>query len=224
MGKVKCKWFFLKIKFYWDNDNNPRTYLDLMIIRLVFHLIILLYKDKIKRYRVHRRWMNDDDGHQLSFIYYTNKATHNKIKTYIKKSEFLNELKEEGIIERIQNVDENKTEIEDTSDSQWYGNVRIAWPVFAQGATDMLIHLIELCAKNNDRKLDSFIDICLMYRDIQEALDTYMYVQGNHSLIHHIRGIFGYPKVGVRLKFRDRLKCMFYKLYQGDKALIPFNF
>jgi len=94
-----CEWFSFKFNISWDRKQNPKTWIDVFIIDTIVREVIAQKKAEITPWRIHRRWANDEDGHELTFACRTNKGI-DAIKSIINKSDYFKMLQDGNLLNK----------------------------------------------------------------------------------------------------------------------------
>jgi len=162
-------------------------------------------RKKISLWRVHRRAKRDQEGHQFTFLCYSQDKTAQLINKKIISSSTLIKLKNAKLLEKYfweeeEREKNNKTNIEDTSDKDWPIEIQRSWPFFIMGVSEMLLKLIEQI-KENTQLPDLSIPINSIesyYIKLNDKLSNIWLNNGQHAFFHHINALFGYVPLLVK--------------------------
>jgi len=218
------KWINLRIKFTGGiGEYSKRSWLDLFVIDKVYRHLNKKYKYDYIANRFHRRSADDADGHQVSFLYFIDEDMISKIKRSFKNNATMKLLKQEGYVDHISFIEGDRINIKDTSDPNWLSITQSAFVVYIMSVCDMIMVMLEtlrdgyeITDKINYKDID---DIKKYYKYADSVLGYYLGRDGCHAYLHHLRAVFGYHPIPVRLTFKQRLKILF-----TFKKWIPFKF
>ena len=203
-------WWQIALRYTWQENADPRWYLDGVAADQVFSPVLNEYRPEIKLWRFHRRAARDKSGHQFSWHFYSSVQTAKKIMEQVQASGMLRMLEDAGIVSETIYSDihlNSKPDIKDTSDNSWSLELQAAWPYYIQGASEMWLELLRQCAAGmppleENASLEDKLDL---YAHIQSKMDEVWRQEGNHAFLHHLNALFGYNA-----------------LYVTERRLIPF--
>jgi hypothetical protein len=165
--------------------------------------VIDRYRKEILLWRFHRRAVRDEAGHRFSFIFYTTPANARKIYAAVDSSAVLEQLKAEGIIQRVIQDDTHtiaRPGIEATSDPNWTPRLQKAWPYFIMGVSQTWLDLISQFAEDGRKKPASIAEMLAFYKEISQEVEATWNKEGGHAFLHHLNALFGYGPVNLRGK------------------------
>lgn len=201
-------WWYAGFMFNWPQDvEDPYLEDDVLIAHQIVSPVLERYKKEIQLWRFHRRAARDEVGHRFSFIFYTTAANARKIYAAIDSSSVLNQLKAEGVIQRVAMDDANviaRPGIEATSDPKWSPSLQKAWPFFIMGVSRTWLDLISQHAEGAGKKPASIAEMRSFYREISEKVESTWKEEGGHAFLHHLNALFGYGPVNLRGKTEMR--------------------
>lgn len=198
------KWWHFRFRINWP-ENQFRQWIDILIFDTIVRQILIENRKKISLWRVHRRAVRDQEGHQFTFLCYSQNKTAQLINKKIISSSALIKLKNAKLLEKYFWEEEerdknNKTNIEDTSDKDWPIEIQRSWPFFIMGVSEMLLELIEQI-KENTLPPDLSIPINSIesyYSKLNNRLSYIWQYNGQHAFFHHINALFGYVPLLVK--------------------------
>ncbi len=198
------KWWHFWFRINWP-ENQLRWWIDIFIFDTIVRQILIENREEIYLWRVHRRATRDQEGHQFTFLCYSQDKTAQLINKKIISSSALIKLKNAKLLEKYFWKEEeqdknNKTNIEDTSDESWPIEIQRSWPFFIMGVSEMLLKLIEKI-KENTPLPDLSIPINSIesyYMKLNDKLSNIWLNNGQHAFFHHINALFGYVPLLVK--------------------------
>ena len=190
-----AEWRYARFRLQRPPDGEVNSYLDAMIADHILEPLIVRYRRDLVLWRFHRRWTNDDTGHQFSFIFFTASAVADALIAQLETAPLLQRLKSDGDLAEFR-VDrlrpDRASDPAATSDAAWPVEVQREWPKFIMGASRMWLGLVRAEAgKRADLELHQ------RYREVEVALDEEWFKHGNHAFFHHLSALFGYKPVRV---------------------------
>jgi len=198
------KWWHFRFRINWP-ENQLWQWIDIFIFDTIVRQILMENRKKISLWRVHRRAKRDQEGHQFTFLCYSQDKTAQLINKKIISSSTLIKLKNAKLLEKYfweeeEREKNNKTNIEDTSDKDWPIEIQRSWPFFIMGVSEMLLKLIEQI-KENTQLPDLSIPINSIesyYIKLNDKLSNIWLNNGQHAFFHHINALFGYVPLLVK--------------------------
>lgn len=197
-GLLESKaWWYVRFRMEWPEQSEPQWYLGALLGGEVIAPLVDQYQQHIDVWRIHRRAVRDESGHQFSFIFYSSVRTARELISTLKQNTVLHELKLQhkilstGFDDPQQSV---KTAIADSSDPHWPLAIQKTWPRFMMGASQMWLNLVtELAGSSNRGELNE-----QRYRDVQQQITQLWREQGQHAWLHHLSGIYAYQPILIR--------------------------
>jgi len=197
-------WWYASFRINWPQDEEDAVLdTDLLIAHRVISPVLDRYRKEILLWRFHRRAVRDEAGHRFSFIFYSTAANARKIYAAIESSAVLDQLKAEGVIEKVTLDDTHvitRPGIEATSDRHWSVALQKAWPFFIMGVSQTWLDLISQYAEDGRRKPVSIAETRAFYAEIAQEVEATWKKEGGHAFLHHLNGLFGYGPVNLRGK------------------------
>ena len=110
------KWWHFRFRINWP-ENQFRQWIDILIFDTIVRQILIENRKTISLWRVHRRAVRDQEGHQFTFLCYSQNKTAQLINKKIISSSALIKLKNAKLLEKYFWEEEerdknNKTNIE----------------------------------------------------------------------------------------------------------------
>lgn len=197
----KKGWWFAKFKMRWPEDGNPLKYVDLLIAYELVRPILEEQEHDIELWRVHRRFVNDDTGHQFSFIFYTLPTTAASIFNDFRRKSIISGLRRNNILKsvRYDRTDKiRKPNIEDTCDLNWTDMIQKWWPQYAMGVSRLWLGLVSDVTDASKKghgyyKIKEKIEL---FKNVEYDINILWQNQCSHPLLHHLNAIFGYIPIG----------------------------
>jgi len=190
-------WWRVYFRIKWQKDKAPSWYIDLILAHKIISPVLEKYEDNLIFWRFHRRAIQDNAGHQFSFIFYTLPEIGDQIIDTVKSNKLLKEMEKDGLIVEWDFEEPNMTtqfNIEDTSDPKWSPLIKKSWPYFIMGVSKMWLTLIDQIAKEFSNK-QKHLTLLQIYQKVNEEIKQLWREQGHHSLLHHLNAIFGYEPI-----------------------------
>lgn len=188
-------WSYLRFRFARDGQGEAQSFLDPLVADQVLSPPLEAYRTNIRLWRFHRRWPDDETGHQFSLLIYTDAATAQAVVAAVRQNPVLARLAAEGLLREAvfesvfsrQQAEENAT-----SDPIWSPDVQREWPKFIEGASRLWLGLVKAEAERHAAE-----PLLQRFRSVEEALTQIWFKEANHALFHHLSGLFGYKPVRV---------------------------
>ena len=203
-------WWYAQFRIHWPAEEPIEWHWDLLIADKIVAPVLLQYKDDIRLWRVHRRAVRDETGHQFSFIFYATAETAYRVFNQMRADELLAEMRCAGIIkeDRYDNLENNtRPRIEDTSDPGWPPAIQRHWPYYMMGASQMWLNLVSETVADMPRA-DSPLALHeneQHYKKAAALIDALWEREAQHAFLHHLSGLFGYQAI----TFYDKRKLQF---------------
>ena len=188
-------WWYVRFRLARNAYDEVDSFLDPLIADQLLSPVIAQYASKLALWRFHRRWPEDDTGHQFSFIFLAPSAVAAAMIAQIGRDPLLNRLEADGYLVEYR---AHKTNVEPpsdpaaTSDRSWSPVIQREWPKFIMGASRMWLGLVQTEAARHPG-----LELYSRYRKVEEVLDKLWYKEGNHAFFHHLSALFGYQPLRV---------------------------
>ena len=193
-----CKWHELIFKINSPNIQNPKVWIDIFIIDKIIRDVLTTEKSKIILWRIHRRWLDDREGHQLTLSCFTKEQTANSIEKLIKESESFKILQANSLLAEDLKKVTGRANIRDIADDSsthnWPEELKDSWPFYIGGCSKMFLCLIDSLKDKAKSGVDGkdISEIENFYTGINNRLIEIWQEHGSHAFFHHINAIFGY--------------------------------
>jgi hypothetical protein len=196
-------WWAVRLQWYWPENEAPAWHLDLLAAHQILLPTISIHEERMLLWRVHRRAVRDQSGHQLSLLFFASRQTAQAVYANIANAAILAELADSGLLQQVWTKpvsDELQTDIADTSDPAWSAAMRSAWPYYIHGASRLWLELVRETA---NRMIADSAPITLaesvdLYRRADAEIIGIWEMDGHHALLHHLNAIFGYRPIPIR--------------------------
>lgn len=203
-------WWYARFRIHWPAEAPVEWHRDLLIADKIVAPILSKYKDDIRLWRVHRRAVRDETGHQFSFIFYAAAETAYQVFNQMQANELLAKMRSAGVIteDRYDSLENNtRPRIEDTSDPGWPPSIQRTWPYYIMGASQMWLNLVSETAADMPRVYSplSLQEIERRYKKVAAQIDALWEEEAQHAFLHHLSGLFGYREI----TFYDKRKLQF---------------
>ena len=203
-------WWYARFRIHWPAEEPVEWHWDLLIADKIIAPVLFQYQDDIRLWRFHRRAVQDESGHQFSFIFFASAETAFRVFNEMRANQLLVEMKNTGVLiqDRYDNPNQiMRPRIEDTSDIGWPDAIQKSWPYYIMGVSQMWLHLIgEIVAEMPKfyRPL-SFKEKAQQYKEVDAVIGDLWEKEGQHAFLHHLSGLFGYREI----IFYDKRKLQF---------------
>ena len=195
-------WWQFRFKLQWPDGEPPEFSRHLLIADQIIAPVLVEYEENISLWRFHRRAARDQTGHQLSLIFYANKATADAVAASMDGKPFTQWLRSQNMIEATRfsrRTREELARLEDTSDQEWPLEIQRSWPYFIMGVSQSwLVMVQELSAKNHLSGEVDYNTLLAHYQTVDRTLTTQWRDFGQHAYLHHLSAIFGYQPLKLR--------------------------
>jgi hypothetical protein len=193
MAEANARWRKVRFKFGWPKDAEPQWHLDLVVAYSVVAPAVKLHK--IETWRVHRRAVPDDAGHEFAFAFYADESTGQKIIEGINANPVLTQLRNVGLVASVA-FDEGSREPTWGTERHWDGPIKAAWPSYMRGVSQMWLSLVESQITGEIETVDR--PLLDRFVDANRRVSAMWYKQGSHAMLHHLNAMFGYADVYVQ--------------------------
>jgi hypothetical protein len=198
-------WWNARFRFSWPAGESPRWYLDLLVADRLIKPVLIEHRKEIALWRVHRRAIRDDAGHQFSFIFYADRASARGILEELGQDPILVILHDNDMLDSVVFDDPDgslDTELGATSDPHWSVELQTAWPYYIMGVSAMWLELIHQVSDGVPPPDGSPEALSEYYRELDRRLDRIWENEAQHAMLHHLNAIFGYRPLIIRKKMR----------------------
>lgn len=188
-------WWYVRFRLARNADDEVDSFLGPLIADQLLSPVIAQYASRLALWRFHRRWPDDDTGHQFSFIFLAPPAVAAPMIAQIGRDPLLTRLEADGHLVEYRAHKTNAEPPSDraaTSDPSWSPVIQREWPKFIMGASRMWLGLVQSEAARHPR-----LDLYSRYRKVEQSLDELWYNEGNHAFFHHLSALFGYRPLRV---------------------------
>ena len=138
-------WWRARFRFSWSEGESPDWFMDLLVADRLIKPVLIEHRKEIALWRVHRRAIRDNAGHQFSFIFYADRATARRILEELGQDPMLVMLHDAAMLDSLVFDDPDgdpDTDLGATSDRHWSGELQTAWPYYIMGVSAMWLELI----------------------------------------------------------------------------------
>jgi hypothetical protein len=196
-----CKWYEFNFGVSWDRKQEPKTWVDIFIIDTIIREVIYQKKSEIVLWSVHRRWFNDQHGHELTFNCFINDKTANEIEKSIKSNNTFKILQNNSLfVNDLKAVLKGADNRSLTNGENWPDELKEAWPQYINGCCRMILLLIEKI--KSGRNIPTDIQSAeQFYSRINNELIGMWQRFGGVAFFHHLTAIFGYSPLLIRPQF-----------------------
>ena len=196
------KWYRHTFRINRADYDHTQWWIDIFLIDTVIRDCINFIQVDVPFWRVHRRGMDDEKGHEVSFFYHTNQEW-----LYDEKKSIINN---HPVVKLLNDNDMLKEILHTVNDSsiceEWPESLRRSWSHYVTGASEMLLELINNVNSNVKTypigSIENYsIDYCKeYYKEIIVKLDDIWYEHGSHAFLHHLSVIFGYAPLRIETR------------------------
>ncbi|MDZ4784996.1 MAG: hypothetical protein SGJ02_02855 [bacterium] len=195
-------WYSCRFQFAWpDKEKDADLSSDLLLAHAVLKPVILNNNVDISLWRFHRRAVNDQVGHEFSFIFYSSKKGADSTFVEISQNKLLTQAVSEGLITNYTcgapQVGDN-SKLESLSDKHWDIVLQRNWPIYAMGASSLWLGLVSESFEDTKTEDPNINDLLLAYKKANQKVTKIWNVEASHALLHHLNAIFGYEPLTLR--------------------------
>jgi hypothetical protein len=198
-------WWKARFRFSWPEGESPRWFMDLLVADRLIKPMLIEHRKAIALWRVHRRAIRDDAGHQFTFIFYADRASARRILEELGQDPVLVMLHDAAMLDSLVFDDPDgdpDTDLGATSDPHWSGELQTAWPYYIMGVSAMWLELIHEVSDGVRPPDGSAASLEQYYRELDRRLDRIWENEAQHAMLHHLNAIFGYRPLIIRKKMR----------------------
>lgn len=190
-------WWYARFNIEWPDDQDPALHLGPMLADQVVAPVLAAHRENIRLWRFHRRAGRDAAGHDFSFIFYSTPSAARAIFAALDDSVVLRELEARGRV-HLQIDDTKHPErlgLAATSDPNWSAELAQAWPYYIMGVSELWLKLVQRYAESEVSPDADIVALEAAYRRVDERVSDTWRMEGEHALLHHLSGVFGYRPI-----------------------------
>lgn len=196
------RWWSVRYRFFTQESGQPEWHFDTLIAHQIIKPIIATEQNNLLLWRVHRRYMPDEAGHQFSFKFYSSRQVASRIFSILKPNILIKMLKKEKIVRGVLFDDLRKkelTEIGALSDKKnWPEIIQDTWPYYIDGVSRCWLKLVEtIAAEKGEVPEQNTKDLLGYYQEVDDATAGLWQNYGGHAYLHHLHAVFGWVPVLV---------------------------
>ena len=98
---AKASWWHVRYRVAWPAETTPDWRVDLLLADAVIRPVLDAHRDQIRYWRFHRRALEDDAGHQFSFLFYAERDTAAAIYQALSADRLTAQLLEQQVLEAV---------------------------------------------------------------------------------------------------------------------------
>ena len=190
-------WWRVRFRMNWPLDRDPVWHMDLYLAHQVFRPLLGKNKADIYLWRFHRRAKRDRAGRQFTFLFYASPRTAQQIFDALQSNPIIIDSLSAGVIDDIvydNPADNQRPDIEDSSDKKWPLLIQRTWPYYITGVSQMWLNLVVEVAEGDlkDHRPASHEEIDAFYRQVDETVTDLWQKTGRHAFLHHLNAVFEY--------------------------------
>lgn len=198
-------WHRVRFHIHWNRAEAPAWHIDALLAHRVIGPLLAQERKSIALWRFHRRAADDAAGHSFSFLTYAPSASNETLCRSLKEDGLVQQGLRENILDKVEceNFPADKAQlVEGSSDSRWSPAVQRAWPHYIMGVSEMWLRLIDghLPPSAEIRQTGTLEQMTSRYETANRALTETWQHEGEHALLHHLSGIFGYEPLQITEK------------------------
>jgi hypothetical protein len=194
-------WRTCYFKISWPENSTPRWEVDLLLAHQIFGPVISAQADNIQSWRFHRRAARDHAGHLFRFHFYSGSPAAAATIDQIYQNNLRTELLASNMLESANcdsPTDMSRPGIGDTSDPNWPETVQNHWPDYIMGISKFWLGLIDDAITQTGKPATDINKLVQQYQQANDTITNIWQVEGEHALLHHLSGIFGYNPLQIR--------------------------
>lgn len=194
-------WWRACFRMPFDEHGEPRWSLDLLLAERLAAPALRRHAAQIPLWRFHRRAAKDAVGHQFSLLFYSDKATADRLFAELAQDPLLPALIDRQYLTRLISPcgdPQPRRPLEATSDPSWDIRLQRTWPHFIMGVSAHWLALIEEVGAQFPAESDAPDALLARYGRIQEEIDAIWREEGQHAYLHHLNALFGYRPLLIR--------------------------
>jgi hypothetical protein len=194
-------WWSIVFRMHWDPEQTPDWYLDALVADQICAPALVDFGAQISLWRFHRRAADDQSGHRLSLMVYTDSLTADILFTQIRAAPLLQWLELDGRIDSVSMTQVERPElppIARTSDAAWPPEIQSSWPWFIMGVSQSWLILIRQVSAEQPLEDPSPAALLDYYRSVDDQVTALWREYGQHVYLHHLNALFGYQPLIIR--------------------------
>lgn len=192
------------------DSGQPWWWVDVLLLDTAVRDVLVAHSADIVLWRVHRRAVNDDTGHQFTFYCYAEADAHRAISHLLEGHTAVVFLRSSQLLVDYTFRDVGP-ELVATSDPSWPKPLQAAWPQYIMGVSAMALELLSSLPRDPVPVLDpAAVDECAAYFEhLAGEFNAVWQQHGSHAFFHHINAIFGYTPVLARPAHVEDMLALF---------------
>lgn len=196
-------WHRVRFRIHMNPGETPKWSLDALVAHRIVAPALARERSAIVLWRFHRRAYADATGHSLSFITYAPRAHNAALCRALEADPLAADMIRDGLLDKVEcEAFPASAErlVEGTSDSSWSPAVQRAWPYYIMGVSEMWLRLIDEHARQlaaTSPPATTLGGTAAFYDSVNHALTQAWRVEGEHALLHHLNGLFGYEPIVI---------------------------
>lgn len=194
-------WWRACFRMPFDEHNEPRWNLDLLLAEHLAAPALRRHAAQIPLWRFHRRAAKDALGHQFSLLFYSDRATAERLFAELQQDPLVPALIDRHYLSRLIapcGDPQPRPQLEATSDPAWDIRLQRTWPHFIMGVSAQWLALIEEVGAQFPEESAAPDALLARYGRIQEEIDAIWREDGQHAYLHHLNALFGYQPLLIR--------------------------
>lgn len=194
-------WYEFNFSIGWPDNQEPKTWVDIFIIDRIVRDVISKKKSEIDLWRIHRRWVRDERGHELRLDCFSGEETGSLMEELIRENGCFKILKDNNLLAKDLAKGTGGSNIHDIADDistrNWPMELKKSWPYYIQGCSKLFLYLIEFLTGSIQADFDDkdISKIESYYTKLNNRISEIWQRDGSHAFFHHINAIFGYVPV-----------------------------
>tara|TARA_R110002049_G_scaffold134756_12_gene294325 strand:- start:2169 stop:2915 length:747 start_codon:yes stop_codon:yes gene_type:complete len=200
--KTERYWWQARFRLEWPEGESPDFAAHLLIAEQVLLPVLIENQPDLPLWRFHRRAGRDGAGNQFSLIFYSDRATADRINEEITTDPITVWLLDNGLLDRVsfeQRSPEELARLELTSDPEWPIEIQRSWPYFIMGVSQTWLMLVQELSQQ--AQLEGEVDYPALlqhYQSVDSRLNDEWRRYGQHAYLHHLNAVFGYQPLQIR--------------------------
>lgn len=202
-GTAQPVWQRVRFSIHWNRQEAPAWHIDALLAHRVAGPALAQERRSIELWRFHRRAADDAAGHSLSFLSYAAKETNTRICQTIEADPRVKEMIAAGLVDKVacEAFPEDRAFlVEASSDQRWPLAVQRSWPYYIMGVSEMWLRLIDENLPPRNGQPETLEQSSASYETANRTVTETWQNDGEHALLHHLSGIFGYEEIRITEK------------------------
>ena len=195
-------WWQVRFRLKWPEGEPPDFAAHLLIAEQVLLPVLIENQADLPLWRVHRRAGRDGAGNQFSLIFYSDKATADRIDDEIASTPITTWLLDNGLLNKVlfaQRSPEELARLELTSDPEWPIEIQRSWPYFIMGVSQTWMMLVQELSQQAQLEGEmDYPELLQHYQVVESRLNDQWRRNGQHAYLHHLSAVFGYQPLQIR--------------------------